>query len=230
MMFSVKTENKRLLMGVVAFLVFFITREINAQNYPPPGVTQESRHAVKESANPSRSSLADNPPNQLAPSQPKQRSAVTYSTRSVLQKDATDTSAQNSVRIRSIEAGRIVRPHGQPSCVNCGVISYVYPSGHPRSGSGYGNAMAGIPGGVVAIPFGEDGEGRFIANIGGILGNASSYSGQIGQGHVGGKVMYYDIGVMLENGTQTVVRQETMPNFNVGERVKLIDGVLLPNP
>ena len=229
-MLSVQTENKSLLMVVAAPLFFFIAGEMNAQNYPPPGITQEPRHAVNEPANSSRSALTDNPPNQLAPPQPKQRSAVTYSTRSVLQKDATDSSAQNSVRIRSVEAGRIIRPHGQPSCVNCGVISYVYPSGHPRSGGGYGNAMAGIPGGVVAIPFGEDGEGRFIANIGGILGNASSYPSQIGQGHAGGKVMYYDIGVMLENGTQTVVRQETRPHFNVGERVKLIDGVLLPNP
>lgn len=230
MMLSVKTENKRLLMGVVVPLVFFITGEINAQNYLPPGVIQEPRHAVNESANPSRDSLADNLPSQLAPSQPKQRSAVTYSTRSVFQKDATDTSAQNSVRIRSIEAGKIIRPHGQPSCVNCGVISYVYPSGHPRSGSGYGNAMAGIPGGGVAIPFGENGEGRFFTNIGEVLGNTSSYPSQSGQGHVGGKVMYYDIGVMLENGTQTVVRQETRPNFNIGERVKLIDGVLTPIP
>lgn len=230
-MLFIQAENKRLLMVVVVPLLFFIIGEINAQNYPLPSVAQEPRHAVNESVNASRNSVADNPPSQLAPPpQPKQRSAVTYSTRSVLQKDATDTSAQNSVRIRSIEAGRIIRPHGQPSCMNCGVISYVYPSGHPRSGGGYGNTMTGMSGGVVAIPFGEDGEGRFITNIGGILGNASSYSGQIGQGHVGGKVMYYDIGVMLENGTQTVVRQQTMPNFNVGERVKLIDGVLLPNP
>lgn len=221
-MLFVQIENKRLLTRTVAFLIFFISAEMSAQSYPPP--------VINEQANP-KTQLTDNASTQVLPSQSKARSSVTYSTRSVLQKDATDTSAQNSVRIRSIEAGRIVRPYGQPSCVNCGVISYVYPSsGYSRSGGGYGNAMAGIPGGVVAIPLGENGEGRFIAPIGGILGNAPSYSNQMGQGQAGGNVMYYDIGVMLENGTQTVVRQETKPHFNIGEKVKLIDGVLFPNP
>ncbi len=228
-MLSVQTENKHLLIWVVAVLIFFMIKEVSAQNYPPPEIIQGSRHAINEQTNP-KTQLADNPATQVLPPQPKTRSAVTYSTRSVLQKDPTDTSAYNSVRIRSIEAGRIIRPYGQPACVNCGVINYVYPSGHARSGGGYGNAMAGIPGGVVAIPLGEDGEGRFIAPIGGILGSTSPYPNQISQGQAGGSVMYYDIGVMLENGTQTVVRQETKPHFNIGERVKLIDGVLLPSP
>lgn len=225
MMLSVQTENKHLLLKGVAALVFFISGEMSAQNYPPPEIIREPRHAINEQVNP-KVQITDNPATHVLPSQPKTRSAVTYSTRSVLQKDPTDTSAQNSVRIRSVEAGRIVRPYGQPACVNCGVINYVYPSGYARNGGGYGNPMAGIPGGVVAIPLGDEGEGRFIAPIGSILGHPN----QIGQGQTGGSVMYYDIGVMLENGTQTIVRQETRPHFNIGERVKLIDGVLLPNP
>ncbi|MBK7363585.1 MAG: hypothetical protein IPI97_00680 [Nitrosomonas sp.] len=228
-MLSVQTENKHLLLWVVAVLMFFISGEMRAQNYSPPEITQESRHAISERAN-SKAQFTDDSSTQVSPTQPKKRSSVTYSTRSVLQKDSTDTSAQNSVRTRSVEAGRIIRPHGQPSCMNCGVISHVYPPGYPRSGGGYGgNAMTGIPGGV-AIPFGDDGEGRFIAPISSIAGNTTAYPNQASQGQADGRVMYYDIGVMLENGTQTVVRQAVKPHFNVGERVKLIDGVLFPNP
>lgn len=51
-MLSVQTENKHLLIWVVTVLIFFMIKEVSAQNYPPPEIIQGSRHAINEQTNP----------------------------------------------------------------------------------------------------------------------------------------------------------------------------------
>lgn len=111
-------------------------------------------------------------------------------------------SGRNSISIRSTDAG-IMPIYQQPSeCMNCGIVDFFEP----------GYAASIISGGIIS----------------GVIGSkifrreTHKYPGR----HFnGGLVNYYDIGIAMDDGTQTIIKQQSAPYFHSGDKLQLNDGV-----
>ena len=110
-------------------------------------------------------------------------------------------------------------------CANCGVIASINAIEQAGEGSGLGAIAGGVLGGVLGRQVGG-GSGKDIATIAGAAGGA--YAGhQIEKSTK--KTMRYDISVRMDDGTSTVITQPTEPSYRVGDKVKLVNGVLTSN-
>lgn len=134
-------------------------------------------------------------------------------------------SGRNSVSIKSTDAGIIPRYQQPSDCMDCGIVDFVSP------GHGYGYAADIISGGIMS--------GVIASKV--FRREAHKYhptDADMGRGtypdhHFNGgranHMMNYDIGITMDDGTQTIIKQQTTPHFHSGDRVKLIDGVLKLN-
>ena len=110
-------------------------------------------------------------------------------------------------------------------CANCGVIASINTVEQAGEGSGLGAIAGGLLGGVLGHQVGA-GTGKDIATIAGAAGGA--YAGhQIEKSSK--KTVRYDINVRMDDGTSTVISQPTEPVNRVGDKVKLVNGVLTSN-
>ena len=111
-----------------------------------------------------------------------------------------------------------------PACLDCGVIESVREVQAAVDPSGLGAAAGGVVGGLLGNNVGK-GSGRTIATLIGIAGGA--YAGhQIEKTQR--RTTRHEVGVRMENGEYRTVTLDTAPTWQVGDKVNLRDGTLLP--
>lgn len=126
---------------------------------------------------------------------------------------------RNSVSIKSTDAGAIPRQPAASGCINCGVINFV-------NRIGQGSGLNAIAGGVVA--------GTVAREI--IRQNSypprTHYTGTVGGAHAGSTAQphdQYQVGITMNDGRQAIIALPDAANFHQGDRIRLVDGVLVPD-
>ena len=114
------------------------------------------------------------------------------------------------------------KPH---VCANCGVVQSVREITTRAEGSGVGAAGGAVVGGLLGNQVGG-GRGRDLATIAGAIGGAVA-GNQIEGGVRASRS--YDVTVRLDNGSTRTVHQSTQGNWQSGDQVKIVNGVLRAN-
>ena len=110
-------------------------------------------------------------------------------------------------------------------CNNCGTVEAI----NLVEVKGEGGYLGTIGGGIVGVLLGSqigDGKGRTAAQIAGALGGA--YAGHAIEGNVR-KTKHYEVLVRMQNGTAQTVAFAAEPDYRVGDKVKINDGVIVHN-
>ncbi len=117
------------------------------------------------------------------------------------------------------------KPAPPPPCPDCAVVSSIEPVAVEGEGSGLGAIAGGVLGAVIGNQIGG-GSGRDVARIAGIAGGA--YAGhQIEKSQRAGTA--YDIVVrFVEDGSTTRIRENAAPVWQVGDKVRVENGKLVP--
>jgi len=130
--------------------------------------------------------------------------------------------ARNSISIKSTDAGIIHRQPPASGCINCGIIDFV-------NKIGQGNGLNAIAGGIVAGTVARE-VFRYApyphgANHPNPMGGAHGEQG----GNMANPGNQYHIGITMNDGSQATITLPDAANFHQGDKVKLIDGVLVPD-
>lgn len=112
-----------------------------------------------------------------------------------------------------------------PVCANCGVVASVRAVTHRGDSSGAGIAGGAVLGGLLGNQVGN-GNGRSLATIAGAVGGAVA-GNQIERNIK--TTLSYNITVRLDNGKQRTLHQSTQPEWQPGDRVRIVDGALRSN-
>ncbi|PTN12598.1 hypothetical protein [Nitrosomonas aestuarii] len=135
--------------------------------------------------------------------------------------------ARNSVSIKSTDAGIIHYPSAAPAthapnvsgspyasnCINCGIIDFI----NNINQNNVLNAMAsGIVAGTIARKIGEHGAHPHPQNNAGR--GHSRHSGQ----------QHYHVGIIMHDGSQQVITVPDASQLHRGDRIQLIDGMIVP--
>lgn len=107
-------------------------------------------------------------------------------------------------------------------CVNCGTVSDIKTIEKEGEGSGLGAVAGGVVGGLLGHQVGG-GRGKDLATIAGVAGGA--YAGHQVEKKVK-KTKSYEVSVKLENGQIEILPYDEQPPFAVGDKVKIVDGIL----
>lgn len=110
------------------------------------------------------------------------------------------------------------------SCKNCGTISKIRKIEQEGEGTGLGIVAGGVAGGLLGHQLGG-GRGKDIATVAGAGGGA--YAGHQVEKKVRSTVKY-EIQVKMESGENTTLVKSKEPAFSVGDKVKIVEGKLLP--
>jgi outer membrane lipoprotein SlyB len=109
-------------------------------------------------------------------------------------------------------------------CENCGTVSNVASYQAKGEGSGVGAAVGAVAGGLLGNQIGG-GSGKKIATV----------AGAVGGGLAGHEIekrrntsTYWEVTVQMDNGTTRTVQYPQAPGVTVGQKVKVIDGRLVP--
>jgi len=111
-----------------------------------------------------------------------------------------------------------------PLCHECGSVTGVREINKPGKATGVGAVAGGVLGGVLGRSLGGS-KHRTAGTVVGAAGGAVA-------GHMiekkarDGKT--FEIGVRFDDGSSRVFTQDTHPSWNVGSRVKLVNGALAP--
>jgi predicted lipid-binding transport protein (Tim44 family) len=110
-------------------------------------------------------------------------------------------------------AAPVAPPAPPPVCENCGTVSNVV-----------GAAVGAVAGGLLGNQIGG-GSGKKIATV----------AGAVGGGLAGHEIekrrntsTYWEVTVQMDNGTTRTVQYPQAPGVTVGQKVKVIDGRLVP--
>lgn len=173
---------------------------------PPPIPAAEPMPAPT----PQPSAAAPAPEKKVVKPAPKPKTSTTYSS---TPKGADEKTATYSSQ-----------PAPPPPCPDCAVISAITPVTEKGEGTGLGAIAGGILGGVIGNQIGG-GSGRDVARIAGIAGGA--YAGhQVEKSQRSHTV--FDITVRYEDGSTQVVRETAEPIWQVGDKVRVQNGKLIP--
>ncbi|MBY0485271.1 hypothetical protein [Nitrosomonas sp.] len=123
---------------------------------------------------------------------------------------------RNSISIKSTDAGIIPRQPPASGCINCGIVDFV-------NKMGQGNNLNAIASGIVAGTVARE----IIRPHG--TNQPDTADGMPGDhgGNMANPVNPYQIGVTMSDGRQAIIALPDAANFQQGDRVKLIDGVLV---
>ncbi len=162
--------------------------------------------------------------------------ATTYTIRSrdrILRSSAVTATMRLGERVTTATLGKALQDGNAPAplnvsriCNNCGLVESV----NPVQVKGEGGYLGAIGGGVVGAILGNQvgqGNGRTAAQIAGALGGA--YAGRALEGKSRAS-SHYEVVIRLQNGSAQTVSFATEPGFKVGDKVKISDGVIAPNP
>jgi len=113
----------------------------------------------------------------------------------------------------------------RPICSECGVIENVSEVKKEGQGSGLGAVGGGVVGGVLGHQVGR-GAGRDLATVlgavgGALAGNAIEKNVKTTTG--------YQVVVRFEDGSTRTYPSATVPSWRIGEKVKVVDGVIHAN-
>jgi outer membrane lipoprotein SlyB len=117
------------------------------------------------------------------------------------------------------------KPAPPPPCPDCATITSINPVKQEGEGTGLGAIAGGVLGGVIGNQIGG-GSGRDVARIAGIAGGA--YAGhQVEKSQRSHTV--YDIRVRFEeDGSGQTLRENGEPVWQVGDKVRIVNGKLVP--
>lgn len=124
-------------------------------------------------------------------------------------KSVKETSHHNAAKIAS-------------TCSNCGVVKSVNLIETKGEGTGVGAVAGGVAGGLLGSLVGK-GDGKTVATVAGVAGGA--YAGHQVEKSVK-STKSYDIQVQMEDGSVRHFHQNTAPGLEVGQHVKIVDGVI----
>jgi outer membrane lipoprotein SlyB len=110
-------------------------------------------------------------------------------------------------------------------CADCGVIESIREVETKGAGTGLGAVGGAVVGGVLGNQVG-DGSGRRIATVAGAVGGA--VAGHQIEKHLKSNKSY-EITVRYENGSSSVIHEDSAPSWRVGERVRVTNGVIRSN-
>jgi len=108
-------------------------------------------------------------------------------------------------------------------CVNCGRVEAIDVVEQKGEGTGLGAVAGGVIGGVLGNQVGR-GSGRKIATVAGVAGGA--YAGHEIEKYAKA-ARRYDVTVRLDNGALRSVPYDTEPGFRIGDKVKIVNGLLV---
>lgn len=142
-------------------------------------------------------------------------------------RDASELREVREVRVseRPDYAQRTPQTARASYCDSCGRIESVQASQQAAQPSGVGIAAGAVIGGLLGNQIG-DGSGRKLATV----------AGAVGGGFAGNEVekrtrstTTYEIRVRMENGTIQTLPQASSNGWQVGDRVKVVNGALVSN-
>lgn len=107
-------------------------------------------------------------------------------------------------------------------CENCGTVSDIRTIEKEGEGSGLGAVAGGVVGGLLGHQIGG-GTGKDLATIAGVAGGA--YAGHQVEKKVN-KSKSYEVSIRMENGQTEIMPFAEQPPFAVGDKVKIVDGIL----
>lgn len=106
-------------------------------------------------------------------------------------------------------------------CANCGVVVNIIAVEHKGDGSGLGAVAGGVLGGVLGNQVGG-GTGKKILTVAGVAGGA--YAGHQAEKALNSKTRY-EVTVNMDNGNTRSFSYDQQPDFPIGSRVKLVNGL-----
>ena len=112
-----------------------------------------------------------------------------------------------------------------PICTDCGVIESVRAVEVKGEASGAG-AIAGAVGGLIVGNQIGSGRGKTLAKVAGAAGGA--YAGHQIEKNTR-KTVQYELALRMDDGTRRTVTQATGEGLTAGSRVRLMDGIVVPN-
>lgn len=107
-------------------------------------------------------------------------------------------------------------------CGNCGVVASVNAIKEKGEGSGLGAIAGGVLGGVLGNQVGG-GSGKKIATVAGAAGGA--YAGHQVEKNMK-STTHYDVVVNMDDGSTRTFSFDTQPAFQVGGKVRVVNGTL----
>jgi outer membrane lipoprotein SlyB len=115
-------------------------------------------------------------------------------------------------------------PAAPPPCHDCGTVDNVREVKQEGTGSGIGAVAGGLLGGILGHQVGQ-GSGNKLATVLGAVGGA--YAGhQVEKSR--NQSTRYEIAVRMDDGSRRTVTQDSQPNWRIGERVRVDNGVVAP--
>lgn len=143
-----------------------------------------------------------------------------------IHRTGTAIGARNSISIKSTDAGIIHRQPPASGCTNCGVIDSI-------NKLGQGSGLNAIAGGVIAGTIAREVMRHNAPHAHGSAhpNHSTALHGVPGDhGHtMTNPAGQYNIGITMNDGSQAVITLPNAANFQQGDRVKLIDGALVPD-
>lgn len=109
-------------------------------------------------------------------------------------------------------------------CTTCGTVRNIQVIEEEGKGTGLGAVAGGVAGGLIGSQIGS-GTGNTVATVAGVAGGA--YAGHQVEKKVKTKKTY-KITVRMDTGKTRIFNQETEPAVHVGDKVKLVEGKIVP--
>ncbi len=125
----------------------------------------------------------------------------------------------NSISIKSTDAGILQRRPPASACSNCGIIDFVNKIGQ---GPGLNAIVSGVVAGTVArevIRQTPQPHGNHPGAMGGIPGNHGE--------NIAHPDNPYHVGITMSDGKQAIIALPDASHLQQGDRIQLIDGVLV---
>lgn len=110
------------------------------------------------------------------------------------------------------------------SASGTGVVQSIDLVTREQAGLGWGTAAGAVVGGVLGNQVGS-GSGRTAATVAGVAGGALVGHQMEKNARAADKV--YRVTVRMDNGSLQTLAQETQPQVQIGERVRLANGVIV---
>jgi outer membrane lipoprotein SlyB len=102
----------------------------------------------------------------------------------------------------------------------------VVPAQQASNGVGVGTVAGAVVGGVLGNQVGS-GTGRTAATVAGVAGGALAGRAMENNSRAAGTAQSYRVAVRMDNGSIQTLSQDVQPGVQVGERVRLENGVIV---
>jgi outer membrane lipoprotein SlyB len=122
---------------------------------------------------------------------------------------------------KSASTSSATRKAAPSTCAGCGVVVNIVAIEQKGDGSGLGAVAGGVVGGVLGNQVGG-GTGKKILTVAGVAGGA--YAGHQAEKALNAKTRY-EVTVNMDDGNTRSFSYDRQPDFPIGSRVKLVNGL-----